>query len=102
MACQNGQQPRDGPDDEEKALKVRVTNKALDESESRRREAQEVAAHENIENLARDLVLGRFQLGLPAGDESLPGRADSETSIESDSGSDCSSFGEGHLFLRDV
>ena len=93
-------------DDEKEAVRVRVTGEALREleaAEARSREAQEAAALEAIDGLARDLVLGRVRLGAPGAQGGGAGlRTGSETSIESDSDSDRSSLGGGQLFLQDV
>ena len=80
---------------------------SLDSLGSASVDSQEAEALEVIDTLARDLVLGRVKLGTsPVEAEGAPVRsAGSETSIESDSGSELSSLGEGgrgRLYLEDV
>ena len=107
--------PGEGPEEEEgylsedekESVKLRISAEALRTLETKRRDAQEAEALEVIDTLARDLVLGRVKLGAPPVEaEGAPVRsAGSETSIESDSGSELSSLGggrRGRLYLEDV
>ena len=107
--------PGEGPEEEEdylsedekESVKLRISAEAMRTLEAKRRDAQEAEALEVIDTLARDLVLGKVKLGAPPVEaEGAPVRsAGSETSIESDSGSELSSLGDsghGRLYLEDV